>query len=287
MPCFRPLDPSKFRVHTLDRPGTQVPCGQCIGCRLERSRQWAVRCMHEASLYDENSFVTLTYDDEHLPPGRSLDVSHFQKFMKRLRKVRSGEKIRFFHCGEYGETTSRPHYHALLFNCGFQDRKFFSGAEDRKLYTSDVLSKLWPFGFSTLGSVTFESASYVARYVMKKVTGVKAREHYGGRKAEYITMSRRPGIAAEWFNLFRGDVYPLDRVVCRGKDSRPPRFYDKLLDKVDPALLKSLKVARSKNERFVDTRGDGFLESDSSAARLAVKEICAEAKLSTLKRPLE
>ena len=128
MPCFCPLEGwrSKDRSSTgkrkivfnprdalRDMPVT-VPCGQCIGCRLERSRQWAVRCIHEASLHEDNCFITLTYDDAHLPTDLSLNVSHFQKFMKRLRK-RFGEGIRFFHCGEYGENFGRPHYHACLF----------------------------------------------------------------------------------------------------------------------------------------------------------------------------
>jgi hypothetical protein len=97
----------------------KLPCGRCIGCRLERSRQWAVRCVHEASLHEKNCFITLTYSPENLPKDGSLDVSHFQKFMKRFRK-RFGPGIRFFHCGEYGESLSRPHYHACIFGFDFE-----------------------------------------------------------------------------------------------------------------------------------------------------------------------
>ena len=139
MPCYSPLtaykgkstDSGKMCLSFKRSEGLfgsfsaiNLPCGQCIGCRLERSRQWAVRCMHEASLHDENSFLTLTYSDENLPPGGSLHLPDFQNFMKRLRKSIAPKRVRFYHCGEYGDILSRPHYHALLFGYDFDDRKF-------------------------------------------------------------------------------------------------------------------------------------------------------------------
>ena len=102
----------------------KLPCGQCVGCRLERSRQWAVRCMHEASLYKRNCFITLTYSNEYLPPNMSLVKSDFQKFMKRLRK-RCGSSVRYYYCGEYGENFGRPHYHAILFGFDFKDKVYW------------------------------------------------------------------------------------------------------------------------------------------------------------------
>ena len=139
MPCYNPL--KGYRSRTLNASGKrsivfnlregyvdqpiEVPCGQCIGCRLERSRQWAVRCVHEASLYKNNCFVTLTYSDDKLPSDGSLHFDHFQKFMKRLRRFYDDSRIRFFHCGEYGEQYSRPHYHCCLFNFDFVDKKFW------------------------------------------------------------------------------------------------------------------------------------------------------------------
>src|SRR6185436_16893236 len=130
---------------------------------------------------------------------------------------------RYFHCGEYGEQLGRPHYHALLFNYDFDDKRFFSQRGGNSVYTSDKLSRLWGNGFSVIGEVTFDSAAYVARYVMKKVTGVRAEEHYQGRRPEYTTMSRRPGIGKGWYEKFKTDVYPRDRVVVRGVHTRPPR----------------------------------------------------------------
>lgn len=186
MPCYSPLPAFKGPVKENGKisilwkapEGTEkldLPCGKCVGCRLNRSRQWAIRCMHEASLYDKNCFITLTYDDEHLPKNRGLDVSHFQNFMKRLRKE-YGQGIRFFHAGEYGSKTRRPHYHALLFNHDFVDKSLIAVRNDHRLYVSPSLQRLWPFGYSSVGDVTFESAAYVARYSLKKKQERKRRK---------------------------------------------------------------------------------------------------------------
>ena len=254
----------------------ELPCGQCIGCRLERSRQWAVRCMHEASMHEENSFLTLTYDDDHMPKNKSLVLSDYQNFMKRLRKSIAPKKVRYYHCGEYGEKLERPHYHSLLFGHDFEDKKYFTKRGDHRLFTSETLSGLWPYGYSVIGDVTFESAAYVARYIMKKVTGERAEEHYDGRTPEYTTMSRRPGIGKTWFEKFSSDVYPHDRVVVRGHYTRPPRFYDNILSKIDPSLHALLKIKREINgNRFVpDVLSDGrkIMVSDSCGMRLLVRE---------------
>lgn len=314
MTCYFPLHAYRGKSKDADKiaitfrrsdswRGVQLdlPCGQCIGCRLERSRQWAVRCMHEASLYEENSFLTLTYDDDHLPPDgslvcpRDIDGVHypgdFQLFMKRLRRSLGKKKVRYFHCGEYGERFGRPHYHALLFNHDFSDKVRFGGRDGKyPTFTSPSLSELWPKGFSVIGQVTFESAAYVARYVMKKVTGDRAESHYEGRHPEYTSMSRRPGIGKGWYEKFKADVYPLDRVVVRGVNTRPPRFYDNLLAVEDRSTFELLKIDREKNgQHFVEDFVDGrkIIVSDSSSARLAVKEVVKRAEISTLVRPLE
>lgn len=245
--------------------------------------------MHEAAMHDENSFLTLTYDDLHIPPNQSLVLSDFQDFMKRLRKSIEPRKVRYYHCGEYGEENKRPHYHALLFGYSSPDRKFFSGKGSNRVFTSDSMQRLWPHGFVVEGEVTFESAAYVARYVMKKITGEKAEAHYAGRTPEYVTMSRRPGIGSGWFEKYKTDVYPRDGVVNRGIISRPPRFYDDLLGKQDPALLASLKINREKNsQNFVTDVYNGKIirESDSSMRRLACKAEVKEAQLKMLKRGL-
>lgn len=303
MPCYSPLQawrgkgvgasgkvPIVWRRPRVLRPvELNLPCGQCVGCRLERSRQWAVRCVHESELYERNCFITLTYDNEHLPANGSVDVREFQLFMKRLRK-RFGEGIRFFHCGEYGENLGRPHYHACLFNFDFDDKEVWSVRNGNRLYRSASLDSVWGLGHAVVGDVTFESAAYVARYIMKKVTGDVASSHYDGRRPEYITMSRRPGIGKGWFDRFRSDVYPGDSVVVRGSKMKPPKYYDNLYEMDFPDEMKLLKGKREYRgliaNRWKDVSG-GIRESEGSLSRLRVKEKVKVAAISSLSRSLE
>ena len=241
-----------------------LPCGQCIGCRLERSRQWAIRCVHEASMYDDNSFLTLTYDSEHLPKDGSLNLRDVQNFLKRFRKYVYPNKIRFFQCGEYGETYGRPHHHMIVFGYDFQDKELFGYVGDSRrnnpIFTSDILSSLWPFGYSSIGDVTFESCAYVARYVTKKFFGKGADEYYQGRRPEYVTMSRRPGIGAAWLQKYASDVYNQDKCIIRGnKSCRPPKYYDKVVNEMYPEIdieqIKALRRENSKNSDMFSTKG--------------------------------
>lgn len=303
MACYSPLrawyskeiNPSGKRSmvfnHTYaedpDSP-VELACGQCIGCRLERSRQWAIRCIHEASLYENNCFITLTFSPDELQKRSNpwtVDVRDFQLFMKRLRK-RFGAKIRFFHCGEYGEHGGRPHYHACLFNFDFPDKKLWSVQNGNRLYISDALAELWPYGFSTIGDVTFESAAYVARYIMKKVTGDKADDHYQwvdentgefhGKKPEYITMSRRPGIASDWYEKYKDDVYPSDFITVNGKKCSVPKFYDRILERTRPFEFDDIKERRLEN---LLKRSD-----DLTPERLKVREKVQQLKIDKLVR---
>jgi len=237
-----------------------LPCGQCMGCRLERSRQWAVRIMHEASMYPVNSFISLTYSPDELPLDNSLKLVDFQKFMKRLRK-RLGRGVRYFHCGEYGLENERPHYHACIFDYAFSNKKkplkrWKKNKFGHWLYTSEILEELWPYGFSSVGDLTFESAAYVARYCTKKITGPNAENHYKGRRPEYATMSRRPGIGAPWFDKYKFETYRDDSVVMRGREMKPPRFYDSAYELENPEDYESLKEKRAEagfRKRFEST----------------------------------
>ena len=304
MPCYHPLTAYRSKQGRDPRTGkwpivfnvaegyrdmeVKVPCGQCIGCRLEKSRQWAIRCIHEASLHEKNCFITLTYNDEHLDPMMSLNKRDFQLFMKRLRK-RFGAGIRFFQCGEYGSLNQRPHHHACLFGFDFPDKKLWRVNNGVPLYRSAELERLWPFGFSTVGEVTFESAAYVARYVLKKVNGEKAFLHYavydeetgeylGQRQPEYITMSRRPGIGRGWIEKYMSDVYPQDYVVIRkGLKCRPPAYYDRIYDLTNPEEFAIIKVRRQIKARK---------NPDNTPQRLRVKEMVKERQISRLVRDL-
>jgi len=302
MPCYKPLH--GYRSKTKNESGKRsivfspklgyvdqpqdVPCGQCVGCRLERSRQWAIRCMHEAQLHDKNCFITLTYSDYHLPANGSLVKRDFQLFMKRLRK-RFGTKIRFYHCGEYGEKHKRPHYHACLFGLDFEDKQLWSTRRGVRLYTSKTLLDLWENkGHVTIGEVTFESAAYVARYIMKKVNGDRAEDHYtsidpttGEIKTltpEYTTMSRRPGIAREWFETYKSDVYPSDFLIHRNLKIKPPKYYDRLYEITEPTNYKHIKLNRKIKAKQ---------NTDNTPERLQTKERLKLKSLQQLKRSYE
>lgn len=235
-----------------------LPCGQCTGCRLERSRQWAIRMMNEADLHSDNCFITLTFDDEHLlqrDAPMSLDKRDFQLFMKRLRKRFSN--VRYFMCGEYGDKFKRPHYHAILFGIDFGDKQLYKIKDGMRYYTSPTLSDLWSFGFNVITSVTFDTCAYVARYIMKKQLGKDAWKAYfdyvdedtgelvGLRIPEYTTMSRRSGIGKVWLDKYLQDVYPRDKIFMRGRGfSKPPKYYDSLYEIIDPIDHSRIKASR-------------------------------------------
>lgn len=232
-----------------------------------------MRCMHEAGLYAFNSFVTLTYEES---PG-TLVPSHFVDFMKRLRWHNDGG-IRFFQCGEYGEQLERPHHHALLFGYWPSDAKRYVSTLNDGRWVSRFLEDTWGHGRVLVGSVTFESAAYVARYALKKVVGPSAEAHYGGRVPEYLTMSRRPGIGRGYIDKYRKDVYAWDRVVVRGAECKPPRYYDSIQEKLAPSVLSKVKARR---------RRDALADPDGTGSRLIVREAVKEASIKSLRRTLE
>lgn len=275
-----------------------LPCGQCVGCRLERSRQWAMRCLHEASLYDRNCFITLTYSEEKCPLDGSLNYSHFQNFMKRLR-FKYGRNIRFYMCGEYGPLHGRPHYHACLFNHDFSDRELWKTTQSgSKLYRSAELEQLWPDGFSSVGEVNFESAAYVARYIMKKITGDMAKIAYASTDPEtgeitfatpeFNHMSLKPGIGARWLEKYCEDVFPVDYIVVRGIKMKPPKYYDKLIGSALNWYPEYCDL-HAEHDEFTQARilrgRANFL--DNTDSRLAVRETVASARLNLYSRKVE
>ena len=297
----------------------EVACGQCIGCRLDKSRMWAMRIVHESSLHESNGgncFVTLTYRDRtectaeqlrdglHVPDDWSLHKEHFQKFMKRLRKAYAPQTIRFFHCGEYGNTckhgvklemvkcplcnVGRPHYHAALFNYEPFDLEAYGSADDGSLrYTSPSLERIWKYGFVDVGELNFDSAAYVARYIMKKRTGVMADGHYmqvdfdgvcTWVEPEYITMSRRPGIGREWYDRFKDDLFPRDEVPVPGAGvfKSMPRYYEEIFANENPMSMEEIKAVRRK---FRQEHADEY-----TPARLMQKYKVKKAQADMLKR---
>lgn len=309
MPCHNPIRgyrakhlndngkrPIVFKAEFSDGSDPiELPCGRCTGCRLEYSRQWALRCHHEAQMHDDNAFITLTYNNENLPEDQSIHKDELQKFFKRLRK-NSGVKLRYFACGEYGEKNNRPHYHAIIFGFGFPDKYLYSKTKRGDLlFRSPLLEKCWTFGHTLIGNVTFESSAYVARYVMKKRKGKpdqvdkhgKTNEEYyklldkdtgeiHQLEPEFCVMSRRPGIGKTWFDNYRGDLNK-DYITLRGAKHKLPKYYDSLLEADDPIDMMERKLNRM---NFVDPL-------DNTMERLRTKEIVQLAKIQTLTRDIE
>lgn len=219
----------------------KIPCGQCIECRLSYARNWAVRLEHENQMHDQSAFVTLSYDDEHLHFTRSglptLCYKDMQSFIKRLRKRIQGIKIRFFYSGEYGETTFRPHFHLILFGWFPDDAKYLKKSNGYPIFTSALIDDCWRNGYVWIGHNSFDTFAYVAGYVLKKFKGSQEERDkwYQGREPERSVMSRRPGIALEWFNKYKGDVFPNDTVVTsKGFKLHPCRYYsDKFFEGLD------------------------------------------------------
>lgn len=368
MPCFNPL-PAKRRpaggrptvYRRINAPNfcdLKLPCNKCIGCRIDRTAQWATRCLHESQQHKDNAFITLTIDTAYLqnlrpelvsptrgrvdePEDRDLTTGSniaqerhasvpqsrsrgpvdsslqgtepvpygfgtrappsmavpdwrggvskkaHQQFIKNYRKHHG--PLRYYMCGEYTKKWA-PHYHYLIFGHAFADRYYWKTSESGdKLYRSAMLEKLWPWGHAWIGDVTYESCAYVAAYVMKKIDGEKAWDHYRRQdeagndywlEPEFNEMSRRPGIAKNWWLKFNADVYPDDFIVNRnGGKMRPPRYYDKLLELMDPATMAVMRMKRELRAQE--------LAGDNTPARLADKEAVTKAKMALKKRQLE
>lgn len=295
MPCYKPITCYRakgggitFSPKMSEGLEVKIPCGQCIGCRIDRSKQWAIRCVHEAKFHDKNSYITLTYNDVNLPYDGGLNHRHFQLFMKRLRKKIQPNKVRYYMCGEYGDKNQRPHYHAILFGWQPEDLEFFQkNYQGDVLYKSQELEDIWQKGFVTVGDVTYQSAAYCARYVMKKITGDKAdvEKTYQRVKAdtgevftvspEYNAMSRRPGLGKKWFDERYREIIREDFCVTPdGKKVKVPNTYFKWLELEAPYEWERIKEERAAR---LDRRAD-----DLTPERLKAREFCQQQKLKRL-----
>lgn len=316
MPCYKPIE-AYISLNKKTKNGKalivfkrkdagrlslpiSLPCGRCIGCRIDKSRDWAVRSYHESSLFNYNSFITLTYDENHIPENNNLVKDEISKFMKEIRRdikgidIVSGAKnpypIRYFGCGEYGENFSRPHYHICLFNYDFLDRYYWAKINGNKYYRSETLEKYWIKGISLISDFTFKTAAYVARYITKKIGGDKAKVHYaiveeesgeikGYRNKEYVAMSRMPGIGNRWIKKYNQEVYNKDYVVVDGKIYSTPAYYDKVYETLNPEHYRAVKRQRI----------EGSVEHaiDNTKRRLVDRRKVAERKYEQLVRGFE
>lgn len=236
----------------------KIPCGSCRWCLIRRSAHWAVRCLYETYMHEKSCFLTLTYDDDHLPSDGQLVIRHIQLFMKRLRDYLSKRglpRIRFFGCGEYGSKTLRPHYHLMIFGYDFDISSTPFNCRSVKNYPSwvdnPVVNKLWTYGFHFIGEASYQSARYVASYIFGKLKNKADKKKFSVK--EYVHSSRRPGIGLSWLEKNWYDVYPLDRVMFWSdnhtvKHLPPPRAFDKWLSVNNPDLFQ--KVISRRIERL-------------------------------------
>ena len=269
----------------IDDQDINISCGQCIGCRIMKRADLSTRCMHEASLHEENCFITLTYDDKELmnrENPHTVIKSDVQNFIKRLRskikydtpKGQEPKKISYLIVGEYGDETERPHYHAIIFNHDFEDKELHHTEKGNKLYTSKELEDAWGMGMCIIGEVTKDTTSYVAGYTTKKITGEKAKEHYtkidqNGEVFEIIPefalRSTRPAIGKNWYEKYRGDVKK-DFITHKGKREKVPKYYDKLREQDD-----DIEFDEVKEKREMSMRTEQFLK-ENTPERLKVKQ---------------
>ncbi len=317
---FQDWNPSIFNPQLYDSPydfpiyynndgdicgfNIKVPCGKCIGCRLDYSRMWATRSVHEAYInnyYQDCSFLTLTFNDDMLSRRtnpNSLNRSAFTSWIKRLRKAikcNYDKEIRLMACGEYGSKHKRPHYHILIYGFNFPDKYVFKYNKIRGkevlYYRSPFLEKIWkpaysdePYGFSVIGDVNFESSAYVARYVTKKLFGPYADKVYKDKEKEFLTTSRMPGLGYGYLTRFYKNIFDLGYIVLPNGHKAPiPRYYENKLQEIDPEIY--YKYMISKKEKFVNNL---FIENiDSTKERLIVREELKKMNLDLLVRQYE
>lgn len=267
----------------------QIACGQCIGCRIRKREEWAVRIFAESKMHEKNVFCTFTYNDDHVPDDYSLHYRHMQLLHYRMRQKYGA--FRFFTVGEYGDEKFRPHYHSIYFGLDFDDKRKSNSLYSRfDLYESESLNECWGKGKVAIGEVTYESSRYCAVYTTKRIGGDLAESHYlrvspvtgeyVNVQPEFAKMSLKPGIGQAWLEKYYKDVYVsgADGVVVNGSKKPIPKFFDKKLEDIAPILLEDFK-----HKKFKEAMRH---PEEFTRARLEVKEKCAKAreKFNTEKR---
>ena len=250
MRCSYPI-----RLHSAipARDGIVVPCGQCLACRLNYARMWSIRIMNEAKVHPASCFVTLTYDDAHLPENGTLVKSHLQDFLKKLRDKVGYGKLRFFASGEYGDRSFRPHYHLAVFGLSV------SAADVA------VIKSVWCFGFVSVDALEVDSANYIASYTVKKQKGKKAKEYYESKGIipEFATMSLKPGIGATFLEKFGASLRTNGFCVAKGCKYKLPRYYEDKLFSEDEKGLRKLANEKFIGEQLLDDLHRSKVESKS------------------------
>lgn len=225
-----------------------IPCGKCMACRINKTSEWTMRLQHELKYFDDSSFITLTYDDNWLPQGGELIKRDLQLFIKRFRKfIGSRCRIKYYACGEYGDTSLRPHYHLIVLGWKPKTIKYVTYDGTRKIYSSPEISNLWQFGHNTVGVVTHDSIQYVVGYVRKKLDGDKANEVYGKRQRPFALISKGIG---ERYALEHADKLEEElAIIEKGIRKSMPRYY---ADKAKVPQIKRIAYALRQSNKSVE-----------------------------------
>lgn len=242
----------------------EIPCGQCIDCRLSHSREWANRIVCEQLSSQNSLFLTLTYDDDHLPIGlkgkptcRMDDISKFYKDLRRYCEYHFGFfGIRHYSATEYGDLTARPHAHSCVFNLPQEiiDKNvmYKVSFQGDIYYNNPILSDIWGKGHVVIGNLTYQSAAYVARYVVKKLKGPSSSVYNRlGIEPEQARMSRKPGIGYLYYEFMKDDIYEYDRIYLPGTPGvKPSKYFDKKFALDDPVVMELIKGERFLSGEF-------------------------------------
>lgn len=256
MQCYNPIHMNE------GRPGEAltVPCGKCLACRISKAREWSMRLMHEFNYHKKAVFVTLTYNSEHLPKDNAISIDELQRFLKRLRKKLPPKAIKYYACGEYGEQFGRPHYHAIIFGLGLDDKKIFEEA--------------WTKGNIKLGTVTYQSCRYVSDYV-GKVDGEKAKELYGEKQLPFKLQSM--GLGKQFALDNQKQIKQNGYLTVDGIKMSIPRYYiTKLnIETVNPIGLKTRIAFYQKTQKLLKHNMEYYQEQKQKErnykARLNIK----------------
>lgn len=306
MQCIRPLQAGQnIEGRIIFRSKENIPglvpfefeCRKCLPCRLNIAREKAIRCVHEAQTHEDNIFLTLTYNDESLS-SPWLQYEDFQLFMKRLRWSYPERKITYMVTGEYGDKEKRPHWHAIVFNFKPEDEKYhYTSDRGDKVFTSQKVTELWQKGHIEYGSVTMDSAGYVARYAAKKLTHGKDHEHK--YHPIHKTSSKR-AIGRSWIEKHYKHTFENGFIVLDGVRMKIPRYYLDWAKKHKPEMYRhyvtevqkniidlSIQKKRKEELQFLNQ----LLNYSGGAAypysRKQVKEKCLEAKFKQLQERLK
>lgn len=280
---------------------TTIPCGECIGCRLEYSRQWANRGYCESKCWNQNWFITLTYDEDNLPTTDegipTLVPEHMTMFMKSLRQIMKRDhfqdNIRFMGCGEYGSERERPHMHLILFNCNFPTESFYKPRviNNEIYYQNKIIERAWKHGISNISECTWNNIAYTARYITKKINGKLEEEAYAeNQKKEFFRVSRMPGIGEQYYQEHKHNIYKRDEIIIKNKEgtitTKPPKYFDKLYEKEYPEEFKKIKAKRKKQIMDLNAVKDSLF-SNQRLEHLAIEEVYKEEQTQALIRSFE